>query len=303
MSEVAFGFLLLLSLFAIARASRSRRLSSHVVSGIALGAAYLVNPLIGLFPFLLGAIQWRLGRRAEAATLLGVFLIPVLLLGYRNARIPESPGPGRGITNLIQGSWPQYHQSYHLAAEGDRDALATMAAIRQEIQAAAEDPRQGLSEVAQRLVENPLETFRWYAWTKPRLLWDWTIQMGAGGSFYFHQVRRSPLETSPLLKAATTVIAFVNPAFTIMALIGAFTLALFGWRRWGIPAAATGTLFCYLTLVHVILQAEPRYANAYRGIEIMVGLWVIASSWKLMRQHVARADLTHRAASDTQRHL
>ena len=66
----------------------------------------------------------------------------------------------------------------------------------------------------------------------------------------------------------------------------ALLLLVGGLRRapWAPAAAlATAALALYLTAVHTVLQAEPRYATAYRAIEVLLiatCLQRLASGWR-----------------------
>lgn len=291
-SEVLFGFSLVAALYCFAQGSKTDRHSWYFGTGIAFGYAYLTNPLIALFPPFLAAVVWWLGRRKSAAILLGTFLIPVLGLGLRNAQLPTdaSESAGRATMNMVQGSWPTYHAT-HLRYMMTRDSTSTagMDAINGEIQLLHEDPRQGLSMMARRMRADPVQYAAWYLWRKPWLLWDWDVRLGAGG-VYVYEVRNSPLEKTPLLRWTTSTLRMLNPALAALAALAAFATGAFGWRqqRW-VPAAATGALAIYLTLIHVVFQAEPRYAIAYRGLEVVLAITALALACqvigKLWKEH------------------
>ena len=69
----------------------------------------------------------------------------------------------------------------------------------------------------------------------------------------------------------------LNPLLTTLALIAALALTVVALRRDAkLPAVATGALAMYVTLVHVVLQAEPRYAIAYRGLEAILVMTALA---------------------------
>ena len=67
-----------------------------------------------------------------------------------------------------------------------------------------------------------------------------------------------------------------------------------------LPAVATGALAMYVTLVHVVLQAEPRYAIAYRGLEailVMTALAWVRLIWRARRRSSDALDSTgHKVA-------
>ena len=277
LSEVAFGFFLLAGLYGAAKAWTSDRKRWWIAAGAAFGYAWLINPLVVFFPLLLAAAAWWKRHKAGASILLVVFLLPVALLGVRNAGIPPEPNPpiGRAPINFVQGSWPNYHKAHSLYYSGDPTAVAIMDEINREATLLDHDPIAGAKDIASRFADAPLAYLRWYAWDKPWLLWDWNIRLGHGG-FYFQDVRHSPLDRSPLRQLFRGFEA-LNPLLTLLTLLGSITVLLRRGPRPDPAAKMVAGMALYLTAIHVVFQAEPRYANAYRGIEVVVV--VIALSW------------------------
>ena len=277
LSEVAFGFFLLAGLYCAAKAWASDRKRWWIVASAAFGYAWLINPLVMFFPLLLAAVAAWKRRRMGASILLGVFLLPMALLAWRNAGIaPAADAPvGRAALNFVQGSWPNYHKAHSLYYSGDPTAVAIMQEINREATLLERHPSEGASTIGARLASSPLDTLQWYAWDKPRLLWDWNIRIGHGG-FYFQDVRHSPLDRSPL-RQLFRGFEVLNPALTLILLLGSIALLV---RRGPQPDATpriVAAMVLYLTAIHVVFQAEPRYANAYRGIEAV--LLAIALAW------------------------
>jgi 4-amino-4-deoxy-L-arabinose transferase-like glycosyltransferase len=271
LSEVVFGFVLIAGLYCFANAWISRQTGWAIACGTAFAYAFLINPLIALFPPLLALVLWSKQRKVEATWFAAVFLLPVALWTARNAQLNPLPDPpiGRGALNFVQGSWPNYHPAHARYYSGDPVAMAIMDEINREARLLETSPAAGLSVIRARLATDPVGYLSWYAWDKPRLLWDWNIRLGFG-RFYFQEVRRSPLDRSPL-KHLFAALQFANPVMTLLMLISAVALVTGGWSRGGLtPAAAVGALALYLTALHVVFQSEPRYANAYRGVEVLL---------------------------------
>lgn len=271
MPEVLFGFTLVAGLYCFARGWVSRRAGWFMATGAVFGYACLVNPLLVLFPPCLAALMWLKKERIGAAFVLGMFLLPVAGFALRNAQLDDTVkgSAGRAAVNFVQGSWPQYHDAQAWFRDGDPTAVAIMDEIDRETRLLQQDSIQGLKAIGGRLANDPWGYASWYA-RKPWLLWDWNIRVGAG-SFYFLEVKRSPLDTSPVLRTLASTMRTLNPLLSALTLASALGLLLFGWRRetW-VPAVATGALAAYFTLLHMVLQAEPRYAIAYRGIEAVL---------------------------------
>jgi hypothetical protein len=277
LSEVVFGFALMASLYYLVRAMDSRRTVFLVFAAFAFGYAWLVNPLIALFPPVTALLVWReMGGRA-ALWFTGIFLAPMLAFGLRNALLDDNSAAaehraGRAAINFVQGSWPEYHWAWQMQRFKDPASIAVMQEIGRETMDLTEHPVVGLTEIGKRLYTAPGHYAAWYLWQKPWLLWGWEIQLGPG-DVYVLEVRNSPLETNGLLRWSSAALRFLNPLLSALALGGMIATLAGGFRRkpWA-PAAAlvTATTALYLTAVHTVFQAEPRYANAYRGIEILL---------------------------------
>jgi hypothetical protein len=277
LSEVLFGFTLVAGLYAFARGSRDDRAGWHAASGAAFGYAFLVNPLILLFPPALALWLARAGHRRAAIVLLGVFLLPVVGMSVRNASLDPAQAHGsrqRAALNLVQGSWPNYHAAAN--HRGDPVAIAIMQEIGVETAELQRDPGDGLARIWRRTAADPAFHAEWYL-AKPWLLWGWQIRLGAT-DINVLPVHDTPLERNPLLRGIVAGYRIANPVLTTIMLLCAFVLFVAGLRRRiGPPAFATAALALYLTAVHEVLQAEPRYATAYRGIEAV--LLATALAW------------------------
>lgn len=275
LSEVLFGFVLSGGLLAFAHAWTSKRTVWFAVAGAVLGYAWLVNPLVLFFPPLLALLAWRQGARRGLALMLAVFLVPVIAMSVRNALVDARGATARAGINLVQGSWPEYHDAANRFRTGDTTAIAIMREIDQEHADLQRSPGAGLQRMGERIASWPSYYLAWYA-RKPWVLWGWQIRIGAT-DISFHRVADQPFDRNPLLRAELLALRTLNPLLTTLTLVAACVLVIVGWRRapW-MPAAATGLLAIYVTSVHVVLQAEPRYATAYRGLE---GILVVSALW------------------------
>jgi hypothetical protein len=87
--------------------------------------------------------------------------------------------------------------------------------------------------------------------------------MGQGG-IYTLEVLNSPLERG-VFNGWTTALSVLNPVLFILA-VGFTAVAL----KQGGSASIAARFFLYITAVHVVFQAEPRYAIAYRPVEMIL---------------------------------
>jgi 4-amino-4-deoxy-L-arabinose transferase-like glycosyltransferase len=277
LSEVAFGFTLMAALYCLARAMEGGRMVFLVLAALAFAYAWLINPLIALFPPVIALLVWRENGRGAALLFIGIFLLPMLAFALRNAQLDGQGSSaehrtGRAAMNFVQGSWPEYHWAWQMQRFQDPASMAVIQQISQETETLTDRPKLGIAQIAERLSSHPAYYAAWYFWQKPWLLWSWEIQLGPG-DVYVLEVRNSPLQTHPLLRWCSTMLRVLNPLLSLLGLCGMMAVLVNGLRRGrsgSAAALATGAIALYLTAIHTVFQAEPRYANAYRGIEILL---------------------------------
>lgn len=273
LSEVVFGFSLMLALLMAAEALKRQQIGWAMASGVTFSFAALVNPVSLLFPVLVALLFRRaLGRRVASVLLLGALLGPGLWT-LRGMTIDAPPQvPSRAALNLAQGSWPLYHEAHFQVLRYDNAiAREMLAEIDREAVLLTTHPPAGFAAIAQRMAADPPYYLRWYLLQKPFLLWDWDIRLGVG-DVYYHRTRNSPLETNVLLRSIKQSLKALNPILFVLAVLGV-AFAWTGSARQGhgrTALALSAFLWLYVTAVHVVFQAEPRYANAYRAVEMIL---------------------------------
>jgi hypothetical protein len=275
LTEVLFGAALAGALLCASVALARGSMRWGITAGAVFGLAYLVNPVIALFPVVALPVFWRRGLARVGAAMLAVSLVAVVGWAIRNVDVPHTPG--RAAINFVQGSWPDYHWDYR---GRQLWRAAEFQAIVDDVNRVVDTPAIGWPIVGHRLASDPARYVRWYALEKPWLLWDRSIQLGQGG-IYFLQTERSPFETSPVLRAVQAVYMAANPFLT--ALLAGMTLLLL-FRRDHPSALLCALLVLYLTAIHVVFQAEPRYAIAYRPLEAII----VAAAVLELRRWIAR---------------
>jgi hypothetical protein len=170
--------------------------------------------------------------------------------------------------------------------QDDADGLRTMKAIDWEIAAFQRGNKTGLSALANRMIRAPATYVRWYA-SKPALLWDWDIRIGQG-DVYVYPTRNSPFREQALWRLTETLCFLANPFLMLLALAGVVFAAI----RSDAASIHIGlaTLATLVTLVYSVLQAEPRYSSAFRGIEILLAAMAVTEIGKWMRGRRANAE-------------
>lgn len=292
LSETVFGFVLLLLLWLVGRAAASARRRDGVLAGLAGGAATLVNPIALGLPILAAAVlAWR-GRRTAAAMLLVAHFAVVGAWSVRNALHPGMPGArDRAAVNFVEGSWPLYHAAWN-NQQTEPMAREVMQRITAEERLMVADPRAGLAVVVARLRADPVAHAYWYAY-KPWLLWSWTVGIG-WRDIYVLRTEHPPYVTQPLWRAMHATCRAINPWLFAFALVGLATV----WRRRGdgvrdVAAPFAAALFLYVTSVHWLLQAEPRYSVPYRPVEFALAIatlvWAGTALHRFLRSARQRA--------------
>jgi len=296
LSETLFGFTVVLSLWLLFRAERKRCASAMAFAGASFGAAYLVNPVIALFPVIIAAVLAIRGCRQLGAILLLTFMVFPLGWGLRNAVLTGSESmTGRAADTFVIGSWPQFYDAYN--SRFDNEISARIMALENEEQTTfANDPVRGLTMMGERMMTDPAYYVRWYLLTKPYLFWDWSIRIG-WRDIYFLPTERSSYVRIPVLSAIKQAYEWSNPLVFVLAAAAAFGVAfanIFRARTALFAQLSVAILLFYVTAVHVLLQAEPRYSIPYRPEEVLFALtalaWLLGKFTAIRRQGSTQAE-------------
>ncbi|WP_456953671.1 hypothetical protein [Lysobacter sp. HA35] len=293
LSEALYGFLVAATLWAFAGIERRRPVVHAGIAGAGAALAWLTNPVCAPAWVLLGvASAWRGQRRAALAFLL-VFALAPLGWAIRNAVAVDTAAQGasdRAWVNLVQGSHPEYHIVHRerLANAMTPAAVDAWSEMNAEIATGRESRREGMRVVLARLARTPVDSFVWYARYKLAELWGWDIAVGQG-TYYVYPTYRSPYETEGLFRAISSICFGLNPLVALAALFGiAVAVTRVVRRRTPIPSAtwATALTLVATTAVHLVLQAEPRYAVPYRMLEFIAAAFAVqvAVGWLRARR-------------------
>lgn len=274
LSETLFGFLVALGLLLLGIALDRRSTGWAVAGGIGLSLAALTNAVVLPVAFLL-ALYMFVRRQMSLAMFSGLVIAALAMTtpwAIRNSLIPPSDASssGRALVNLVQGSWPTYHNAYQAAMKHDPDGIIVMTIIDREMATIQSSPLAGLSLIRRRMAEHPGSYLRWYL-SKPALLWGWNIRMGQG-DIYVYPTRDSPFKINPIYRALGAICYSLNPWLFVLAIVSGL-LAVLPRRQIQPGRAATALTLAFVTLVYSVLQAEPRYAIPFRGPEIMLAVF------------------------------
>jgi hypothetical protein len=289
LSETLFAFFLLLATWIVCLAEASGKKSTAAAAGTLWGVTYLINPIVVAFPLVAAAfVGLRRGRNLAVVFLAGFAVAPMLWSVRNLVSVAGTGAVTRLEENFVQGSWPQFLPALNSRFTNDIsrrivDAVAAEGALLEE------SPAAGLEAIGERMADDPLFYAYWYLVQKPYLLWDWNIRVGAG-DIYFLPVQHSPFERIPLLSACRDVLRRLNPmlfALAFVACIGILLGPAADRRRPFVPTLLV-LLTIYLTVVHLVLQAEPRYSIPYRPLEVLLAMTAAAWIVDWLRQRFTR---------------
>lgn len=275
LSETLLGFLVAAGLALLGEGMARKRMKLLIGGALVFGCAGITNAVVAPFLPIAAAIGWmaRPERRRQCMTILLTSLLIPACWTIRNITLVQGPtANSRAMTNLVQGSWPEYHPAWLAALGGDPAAEAMSAQINNDVALATRDRDAGLAGIATRLRQAPLHYATWYA-SKPWLLWSWSYRI-ASGHIYIFPTQNSPLESSDIAWYSMQGLIALTPWIAALALM-ACGLAMLGMVGEG-PVWAAGLLI-YITLVYGIFQSEPRYATPFRGAEMVLA--VTAAAW------------------------
>ena len=274
LSETVYGFFVIFALWLTAVAWRRRSPWFAIGVGLVFGCAALVNTLVILFPPAV-AVLALLRNRPQLVYMLGAGFIAVSATWWIASPAENEASRSnayRAQMNLVQGSWPQYHAAWR-ARNHHESAKQVMDMIDSETTLLAGSLRHGLTKIGSRMAHDPKGYATWYLFKKPYLLWGWDIQLGWGG-FHFLPVRSSPFDRQPAFKATSAALKLANPLLFALAILAALA---WSWRwlpRSNVSFAAVlvATFIVYVTLLHMVLQAEPRYSIPYRPEQLLLAM-------------------------------
>jgi hypothetical protein len=317
LSETLFGFLAIVSMLLYGLMLKRRTPVVAVSAGLCLGLATLVNPTLLPMVLLLPLMAFLRGdatRRLLLTFALCASLLPAAW-EVRNAMLPTSASASRdrALQTLVIGSWPAFTAAWREVAGvepdrardipvADKESRAssgkqTLALVEQEQQAMQRSPSDGFAMLGNRFVADPLIYLEWYLIQKPASFWGWNIQIGQGEIYIFPTIN-SPLENLAPLRALVSACHGLNVLLGIAAMI----VAVIAIVRRRMPASATGPdagvlsavgwLLVWVTAIHTLLQAEPRYSIPYRSFEMalaVTALWWLVTWNRHRRSHGLRA--------------
>ncbi|WP_250624062.1 ArnT family glycosyltransferase [Pinirhizobacter soli] len=277
LSEVLFGFLVALALTCWVEAVSRRRTWLAGAAGLAFSAAALTNAVLLPFApaFALVLLAFRRQRKIAMVLLMASLAIP-LFWTLRNTQLSTGASSGdRAVMNLVQGSWPSYHQDFKRALNGDAQAQQNMQAMDTEMAVFQAGGIHGIENLLVRLRKDPVHYLGWYLY-KPALLWQWDIRISQR-DIYTYYTQHSPFVDVAPMRAAWAISRAMNPFLALLALAACIWILISMSKKANDDQVAPALLALYVTFVYSLLQSEPRYSVAFRGVEILLAF--LALQW------------------------
>lgn len=275
LSETLLGFLVATGLACLSEGWAQKQTSYLIAGGLLFGCAGLTNAVAAPFLPLAAGLGWLLRpqmRRQLFVVLTASLLLPACWT-IRNLTLEgaKSSSSSRAMINLVQGSWPEYHDAWHAALRREPAGVAMNARIDKAVSVAVDSRQAGLADIGQRIRSKPLYYAGWYV-SKPWLLWGWDMRIAAAPLYVF-PTRNSPLDAWAPARAAVRATKAGNAWIALAALLGCLLAITTRSSRFMILPAL---LLLYVTGVYGAFQSEPRYSIPFRGTECVLAVAGIA---------------------------
>ncbi len=292
LTETLFGALLMLASLLVIAGLKQRSRTVLALSGAAIGAASLVNPVAAPIAAVAALACWKRAGLRAALLVVALAMAPLAAWSIRTQIVVADGSPTsshRLGQNLVQGSWPLYHAAYHAALAGDDAGKRILQDIGAEESALVSAPAAALRQMLNRIAEDPGYYAWWYLWDKPILFWGWHIRMGQG-DIYVYPTHASPFSSEPWMASMASVAYGLNPILGAL-MLGYILLSIPALKS---PAAwpSAGHLYVVgvllgLTMLHVLLQAEPRLSIPFRPLQFLAAVAAAAQLTRMARAGIA----------------
>jgi 4-amino-4-deoxy-L-arabinose transferase-like glycosyltransferase len=279
LSETLFCFLLVLTIYALAKTAERQSLVTSALAGLALGAAALTHLMLlyyvlPLAVFLLGFWGWKNGWRKTVMLVLGFSLLYGTWIA-RNINTLGVPGDNTQMSVTLRiGAYN------NMMYQNDPRTYGFPYRFDPHYEETSKDLPSVISAVVNEFKEAPIEQLRWYILGKPLMLWSWNIIAGQGDVFVYPVVS-TPYSYLPHFQATHAVMHATHWIFVVL-MIGGIIIAWLPPVKSGFSneavfiARAISVLLLYHAAVMMIGFPEPRYAIPMRPFLYIMAMLPIA---------------------------
>ncbi len=289
LSETLFCFFVVLAILLMTTATKSTRIATSVVAGLALGAAALTHPMLLYFVvpltiFLLYGWGWNSGWKKVTAIILGFSL---LYGGWIARNINTLGAPGDNTLMLAALRTGVY---VNMMYQNDPESYGYPYRADPRFKDTSKDSPSVLTEIGNEFRQAPTKQLRWYLLGKPLTLWSWNNIEGPGDVFVY-PVLSTPYRYLPQFKVTHALMQSTH--WVLVALMAGGIFIAWLPSRWsGLPkdsifvARAVSILLLYHAAIMMIGFPLPRYAIPLRPfLHIMSMLPIaLAMGWVLKQR-------------------
>lgn len=276
LSENLTAPLVAVALLAMKRAIVSPTTTQWLIAGMILACMGLTSAVLTpLVVVIATVLYWKCDIRGKQLSIFFLAaVLPLTIWSVRNATLPPGmTATFRAKMNLVEGSWPTYHTAARLWAVNDPVGIQTINAMEVETRVIGANITRGLGLMTDRMAPHAATYAAWYL-SKPAILWGWDIGIGQG-DIYVYPTHNSPFVTNAAMKGLEGLTFILNPLIALLALAGCL-FAIAGRASPPTLALAAATLL-WITFVYGVLQSDPRYAIPFRGAEVALAMFALAS--------------------------
>lgn len=284
-TETLFCFLLLVIGYGISLFASKPSATLALLTGILIGLASLVRPILEFLPFVLGflfIVQYRRkeGIRYLAALLFGFFLcfFPWIL---RNALTLGTLSDDTLLINFLHhGMYPNF------IFEGVPESLGYPYHFDPRSSEFSRDIPSVLKEIWGRFQEKPWEHLKWFLIGKPVAFWSWDDVQGMGDA-YIYPVVSSPYFSAPPFQWTHFFMFAIHWPLVILGGLA----SLFAWSRFLDDTYRPESIFVIrfmglvllsYTLIHMVGAPIQRYSFPLRPYLYGMAVFLVHFLWQVL---------------------
>lgn len=292
LSESLFCFLLVLSAWASSLLPKSPSPLRAGLTGLSMGLASLVRPVLQYLPVAMFIPLIRDFGRAKGLKL-GAFLLLGCMLALspwltRNMSVQDKPGDNNLMIDFLHhGIYPDF------MFNNDPNSYAFPYRFDPRTPQIGANLGSVLKEVLTRFIDQPAPHLKWFLVGKPVEFWSWNTVQGVGDAFIY-PISSTPYTNRRLFAWTHSCMYYLHWPLVALCLLG----SLLAWHSSAMrvfePATAgvTRLASCYVlyfTLVHMIGAPFPRYAFPLRPFQFGMAVFTVVLIHRHARNRFRRS--------------
>jgi 4-amino-4-deoxy-L-arabinose transferase-like glycosyltransferase len=291
LTESLFCFLLVLSAWSMSLLRASPSPLRAGLTGISMGVASLVRPVLQFFPIvmfipLVHHFGRRQGLRLGAFLLLG-FLLTLSPWLTRNIFVQDIPGNNNLTSDFLHhGMYPDF------MFDNNPDSYAFPYRFDPRTPEIAGNIGAVLKEISTRFIDHPALYLKWFLVGKPIEFWSWNTVQGIGDAFLY-PISTTPYVGDKLFEWTHALMYCLHWPLVVLCLLG----SLLVWHPAlvrsldsdAVGAARLASCFIlYFTLLHMIGAPFPRYSFPLRPFQFGMAVFTVILICRHLRERFHR---------------